>query len=109
MTCLDLELPHWDFVHKRDRLIGTSVTGWQDAMAELDYTHEQEAQLLNVLEEIVNDEALKYLHDSTHPNATRVHNGEAGRHVVTSCRRRVWRNSPFTCTFLHPTHPHQRK
>ena len=60
MTLLDLELPHWDFVHKRDRLIGTSLTGWQDAMSALDYTVEQEAQLLTVLEQIETDEALKY-------------------------------------------------
>ena len=60
MTCLDLELPHWDAVHKRDRLIGTSLTGWKDAIAKLGYGSEQEYQLLNILEKIVNDEVLKY-------------------------------------------------
>lgn len=60
MTCVDLELPHWNEIHKRDRLTGTSLTGWQDAMSALGYDDKQEAQLLNVLEEIVNDENLKY-------------------------------------------------
>ena len=30
MTCLDLELPEWNDVHHRDRLLGCSVTGYQD-------------------------------------------------------------------------------
>lgn len=30
MTCLDLELPEWNEVHHRDRLLGCSVTGYQD-------------------------------------------------------------------------------
>jgi ribonucleoside-diphosphate reductase alpha chain/ribonucleoside-triphosphate reductase len=32
MTCVDLELHKWDAVQKRDRLVGCSVTGWEDAM-----------------------------------------------------------------------------
>ena len=38
MTCIDLELPDWDKVHKRDRLTGVSLTGWKDAMSALGYT-----------------------------------------------------------------------
>lgn len=30
MTCLDLELPEWNEVHHRDRLLGCSLTGYQD-------------------------------------------------------------------------------
>lgn len=60
MTCLDLELPHWDKVQKRDRLIGTSLTGWKDAMGKLGYDHEQEMQLLNLLQDSVRFEAMKY-------------------------------------------------
>ena len=30
MTCLDLELAEWNEVHHRDRLLGCSVTGYQD-------------------------------------------------------------------------------
>ena len=46
MTCLDLELKHWDKIHKRDRLIGASLTGWKDAMDMLNYSEDQEANLL---------------------------------------------------------------
>jgi ribonucleoside-triphosphate reductase (thioredoxin) len=60
MTCVDLELEHWDAVQKRDRLIGTSLTGWKDAMAKLEYNEEQEGQLLNMLSEVSHTETLKY-------------------------------------------------
>jgi ribonucleoside-diphosphate reductase alpha chain/ribonucleoside-triphosphate reductase len=30
MTQIDLELPRWDQTQKRDRLVGCSLTGWQD-------------------------------------------------------------------------------
>jgi ribonucleoside-triphosphate reductase len=33
MTLATLELPEWDKTQQRDRLIGTSLTGWQDALA----------------------------------------------------------------------------
>lgn len=35
MTCLELELPHWNEVHHRDRLTGCSMTGWQDFIAKV--------------------------------------------------------------------------
>lgn len=60
MTLLDLELPHWNEVHKRDRLTGTSLTGWYDAMDELGYDIEREKQLLGILEEIAVSESAKY-------------------------------------------------
>lgn len=60
MTCLDLEIPHWDAVQKRDRLIGTSMTGWKDAMEKLGYDEQQEANLLSLLGECSHLEALKY-------------------------------------------------
>lgn len=60
MTCLDLELPHWDYVHKRDRLIGTSLTGWKDAMGKLEFNESQEEYLLELLAEVVRTESLIY-------------------------------------------------
>ena len=60
MTCLDLELPHWDIVQKRDRLIGCSLTGWQDAMDMIGYEPDQREQLLVVLSEIAHSEAIRY-------------------------------------------------
>ncbi|MBA4542051.1 hypothetical protein H1164_03930 [Thermoactinomyces daqus] len=32
MTLPNLELPHWNKTHHRDRLTGCSLTGWQDAL-----------------------------------------------------------------------------
>lgn len=60
MTCVDLELKDWDKVQKRDRLIGCSLTGWQDAMAMLEYNSEQEEQLLNILWEIAKETSMTY-------------------------------------------------
>lgn len=62
MTCIDLELPNWDAVQKRDRLIGTSLTGWKDAMGKLGYNEEQERNLLSNLQQVVRMECLKYAH-----------------------------------------------
>lgn len=60
MTTLDLELPDWDTVHKRDRLVGCSVTGWRDAMEMLGYDEEKETELMNYLEQIAISEAQGY-------------------------------------------------
>lgn len=62
MTCLDLELPHWDEVHKRDRLVGCSLTGWQDAMSALGYDTDQESNLLSMLSDVAHQEAQRYCH-----------------------------------------------
>ena len=62
MTCLDLELPHWDKVQKRDRLTGCSLTGWKDAMDMLQYDKEQEAELQILLARIVSEESIVYSH-----------------------------------------------
>lgn len=35
MTCVDLELPGWNEIHHRDRLLGCSITGYQDLIGML--------------------------------------------------------------------------
>lgn len=60
MTCLDLELPHWDVIHKRDRLTGPSMTGWRDAMEKLGYSTSQEDELLEVLSRESKEEGISY-------------------------------------------------
>lgn len=60
MTLLDLELDHWNAVHKRDRLTGCSLTGWYDAMDLLGFDQEQEKQLLTMLEEVATEESRVY-------------------------------------------------
>lgn len=60
MTLVTLELPHWDQKQKRDRLIGTSLTGIKDAMDRLQYTKAQEHNLIARLGQIAREEAIRY-------------------------------------------------
>ena len=60
MTLVTLELPEWDKVQKRDRLLGVSLTGWKDAMGMLDFTQEEEDELKEVLHKVAREEADSY-------------------------------------------------
>ncbi len=60
MTCLELELHKWDDVQKHDRLLGISMTGWQDAMSALNYNEEQEIELMALLKQTAHQEASDY-------------------------------------------------
>ncbi|HHU19725.1 MAG TPA: ribonucleoside-triphosphate reductase, adenosylcobalamin-dependent [Bacilli bacterium] len=60
MTLANLELENWDRVQKRDRLLGTSLTGWKDAVSLLGYTEEQEEELQRKLHHASRSEADKY-------------------------------------------------
>lgn len=60
MTLATLELPEWNEVQQRDRLLGTSLTGWKDAIDQLGYTEEQEDELRILMREASRDEADKY-------------------------------------------------
>ncbi len=46
MTTEELELPEWDYVQSRDRLVGCSITGWQDMVNKLELTKEEQENLL---------------------------------------------------------------
>lgn len=59
MTCVTLELYKWDIVQKRDRLIGTSISGWQDMKDAVGMTEKEEIALLKTMREVVHDEAEK--------------------------------------------------
>ncbi|RAL20657.1 ribonucleoside-triphosphate reductase, adenosylcobalamin-dependent [Thermoflavimicrobium daqui] len=60
MTLVDLELPHWDVVQKEERLLGTSLTGWKDAMEEIAADSETERQILQTLGRVAREEADRY-------------------------------------------------
>lgn len=45
MTNVTLELPNWDEKLKRDRLLGTSLTGWQDAVTACRMTRAEKNKL----------------------------------------------------------------
>jgi len=52
MTLVEFELHHWNQSNKDDRLIGCSLTGWQDAMNILKYSKKQQAELLKELKDV---------------------------------------------------------
>ncbi|MFW6022891.1 MAG: ribonucleoside-triphosphate reductase, adenosylcobalamin-dependent [Halanaerobiaceae bacterium] len=57
MALIEFELPEWDHINKRDRLIGTSLTGWQDMVNAVDMSSEEEAKLLSKLRNIAREAA----------------------------------------------------
>lgn len=61
-TNINLSLQKWNEVHKRDRLLGISITGLMDALDALGWDHESEEaiDLMKKLRDWSNDEAIKY-------------------------------------------------
>jgi ribonucleoside-diphosphate reductase alpha chain/ribonucleoside-triphosphate reductase len=57
MTCVELELPEWDKVQSRDRLIGCSLTGWQDMVNACNLTIEDQRIILRESRKVAKDEA----------------------------------------------------
>lgn len=60
MTCVELELPAWDAVQKRDKLLGTSLTGWQDMVNATGISREEEKKILRELRRVAHEEAKAY-------------------------------------------------
>ncbi|MFK4473726.1 ribonucleoside-triphosphate reductase [Paenibacillus sp. RC73] len=61
MTLAELEIPHWDTVQQRDRLLGTSLTGVKDAFAAVAReVNGYEAETLEELGAIARTEADRY-------------------------------------------------
>ncbi|HHT20356.1 MAG TPA: ribonucleoside-triphosphate reductase, adenosylcobalamin-dependent [Tissierellia bacterium] len=60
MTQVELELAHWNQVHDRDNLIGTSLTGWQDMVNATAMSYDEQAKLLRKLRQVANNEAESY-------------------------------------------------
>lgn len=60
MTLVTLELPNWDARQKQDVLLGVSLTGWKDAMGEINASEEDEANLLHDLNNVANLAAEEY-------------------------------------------------
>ena len=58
MTLVDLELPRWDFIHKRDRLTGCSLTGVADAIGA--WPQEKQEELLKKLARSAREAAATY-------------------------------------------------
>jgi adenosylcobalamin-dependent ribonucleoside-triphosphate reductase len=49
MSLVELELHDWDIINKEDKLIGSSLTGWQDMVSELNLTKQEQEELLITL------------------------------------------------------------
>jgi ribonucleoside-triphosphate reductase len=60
MTLVELELPEWNKVQERDRLIGTSLTRWKDMIGAIEYDEKQESELLSDLRFAARNEADEY-------------------------------------------------
>lgn len=51
MTCRELEIHRWNMVQQRDRLLGCSLTGWQDMVNAVGLDREGQIELLKKLRE----------------------------------------------------------
>lgn len=60
MTCVELELPKWNIVQQRDKLIGCSLTGWQDMVNAISMTNDEQKMLLQELRDVAKTSANDY-------------------------------------------------
>lgn len=60
MTCTELEIPRWNYIHKRDKLLGCSLTGWQDMVNAVGLTTKEQGKLLKELRKIAKTSANEY-------------------------------------------------
>lgn len=60
MTCVELELPMWNNVQQRDKLLGCSLTGWMDMVNATEMTIDEQANLLRQLRDAAKKEAEMY-------------------------------------------------
>lgn len=60
MTCVELEVPNWNATQQRDKLLGCSLTGWQDMVNATNMTRAEQADLLARLRAVAKNEAEIY-------------------------------------------------
>lgn len=63
MTCVELEIPDWNYTQNRDKLLGCSLTGWQDMVNALAYSKSDQAALLQELRSAANEASEDYAND----------------------------------------------
>ena len=66
LTEPELELEGWSEIHHRDRLIGCSITGWQDAVAD-NITKLEQGVLLTLMKTWIKDAANEYADENNLP------------------------------------------
>lgn len=57
LTLVELELPEWDYKLKRDRLLGVSVTGYQDAINAVGMSKSEQKVILRALRDVARHSA----------------------------------------------------
>lgn len=60
MTCAEMELPEWDNVQQRDKLLGCSLTGWQDMVNATKLSKEDQIEVLTELRKVAREAAKAY-------------------------------------------------
>ncbi|GAB6106951.1 ribonucleoside-triphosphate reductase, adenosylcobalamin-dependent [Fusibacter bizertensis] len=60
MTCVELELPMWNNVQQRDKLLGCSLTGWMDMINATKMSKDDQINLLRMLRDAAKKEAEMY-------------------------------------------------
>jgi ribonucleoside-diphosphate reductase alpha chain/ribonucleoside-triphosphate reductase len=60
MTCTELEIPEWNSVQQRDKLLGCSLTGWQDMVNATGLDPQGQKELLSDLRKAAKDAARAY-------------------------------------------------
>ncbi|MDD3026754.1 MAG: ribonucleoside-triphosphate reductase, adenosylcobalamin-dependent [Erysipelotrichaceae bacterium] len=60
MTCTELELPAWNTVQQRDKLVGCSLTGWQDFANKANLSMEKQAEILKKLRSVAHEAVAEY-------------------------------------------------
>jgi len=60
VTLPDLELIRWDNMQKRDRLLGCSLTGWQDMVNATNMDIKEQKEVLNKLKDIATSSVQAY-------------------------------------------------
>ncbi len=67
MTCTELEIPEWNAVQQRDKLLGCSLTGWQDMVNALKLNQEGQQKLLGELKLAAKKAASDYARELGQP------------------------------------------
>lgn len=57
MTCVELEIPNWDSTQQRDKLLGCSMTGWQDMVNAVGLNRDDQIEILKKLRNVARHEA----------------------------------------------------
>lgn len=60
MTQVEFEINEWNKIHKRDALVGTSLTGWQDMVNATNMTKKEEKKLLEDMRRVANEACEDY-------------------------------------------------